>query len=201
MADYSKTIIYKLCCKDPDVEDVYVGSTTNFRTRKNEHKSRCNNQSSSHYNFHVYQFIREHGGWDNFDMIQIEEYPCKSKREKEARERYYVEQLKAKLNMKLPQRSKQEYYNDNKEILKEKSREKYNNNKEEYNQRAKKYYEKNRESIMAKVKEYAETNKEKIAESHRKYQDANRERLREYHKQYYQQNKIKWQRNATPISD
>jgi hypothetical protein len=28
--DYSKTIVYKICCKDVDVKDVYVGHTTDF---------------------------------------------------------------------------------------------------------------------------------------------------------------------------
>jgi hypothetical protein len=30
--------------------------------------------------------MREHGGWENFVMIQIEEFPCETKREAEARE-------------------------------------------------------------------------------------------------------------------
>jgi hypothetical protein len=33
--DYSKSIIYKIVCKDLDVKDCYVGSTTNFTNRKN----------------------------------------------------------------------------------------------------------------------------------------------------------------------
>ena len=36
--DYSKTIIYKIVCKDIDIEDCYVGSTTDFVRRKSEHK-------------------------------------------------------------------------------------------------------------------------------------------------------------------
>ena len=44
--DYSKTIIYKLCCKDINITDIYVGHTTNFIKRKNEHKSDCNNPNN-----------------------------------------------------------------------------------------------------------------------------------------------------------
>ena len=32
--DYSKTIIYKIVCKDINIKDCYVGSTTNFTNRK-----------------------------------------------------------------------------------------------------------------------------------------------------------------------
>ncbi len=28
--DYSKGLIYKLCCKDPTITDVYIGSTTSL---------------------------------------------------------------------------------------------------------------------------------------------------------------------------
>ena len=42
MADYSKTIIYKIINYDrPDL--VYVGSTTNFTTRKYQHKTNSSN--------------------------------------------------------------------------------------------------------------------------------------------------------------
>jgi len=36
--DYSKSIIYKICCNDINIIDIYIGSTTNFITRKAEHK-------------------------------------------------------------------------------------------------------------------------------------------------------------------
>ena len=67
--DYSKTIIYKLCCKDVNITDEYVGGTTNFYGRKGNHKGKCNNS-----NTRVYKFIRENGGWDNWEMIEIEKY-------------------------------------------------------------------------------------------------------------------------------
>ena len=60
--DYTKTIIYKICCKDPLVKDIYVGSTTNFIKRKNNHKTRCFNNNSKDYNMYVYEFIRNSVG-------------------------------------------------------------------------------------------------------------------------------------------
>ena len=90
--DYSKSLIYKLCCKDPLIEDIYIGSTTNMKVRKGQHKTHCNNKNDKRYNQNKYQFIRENGGFDNWDMIMIEEYSCNSKRELEKRERYWVDE-------------------------------------------------------------------------------------------------------------
>ena len=42
--DYSNAVIYKICCKDLKVTDVYVGSTTNLAQRRSKHKYVCNNE-------------------------------------------------------------------------------------------------------------------------------------------------------------
>tara|TARA_R110002096_G_scaffold76777_7_gene181246 strand:+ start:1688 stop:2245 length:558 start_codon:yes stop_codon:yes gene_type:complete len=101
--DYSKTIIYKLV-KDDDFENanIYVGSTTNFENRKCLHRSSCYNENSSAFNRKVYKFIRENGGWDRFKMIEVEKFPCKDKRESEAKEHEWCCTLKANLNTKRP---------------------------------------------------------------------------------------------------
>lgn len=96
--DYSKTIIYKLCCLDNNVTDIYIGHTTDFRKRKTQHKSGCTSETGKKYNIKVYKFIRENGGWDNWKMIQVEEYPCKTKRDAEAREQYWMQELNPTLN-------------------------------------------------------------------------------------------------------
>jgi hypothetical protein len=79
--NYSNTIIYKLCCKDLSITDIYVGHTTDMRKRKWGHKSNCNNEKIKNYNLNVYQFIRNNGGWDNWEMIEIEKYPCNDRNE------------------------------------------------------------------------------------------------------------------------
>ena len=62
MPDYAKTVIYKLINYDyPDL--VYVGSTTNFTKRKQNHKVRCLNPNDKKYNYKVYASIRENDGW------------------------------------------------------------------------------------------------------------------------------------------
>ena len=100
--DYSKTIIYKIVSRDLTVCECYVGSTTDFRRRKSKHKSDCNNQYSKYHNLFVYQFIRKFGGWDAWDMIQIEKYPCNDKQDALDRMCFFVERLNAKLNTNIP---------------------------------------------------------------------------------------------------
>ena len=55
--------IYKLVCNDVEIKERYVGSTTNMKVRKNQHKSVCNNPNSEKYNIYLYQFIRENGNF------------------------------------------------------------------------------------------------------------------------------------------
>jgi len=98
--DYSKNINYKLCCLDQSITDIYVGQTTDFTTRKWNHKTSCCRENNKDYNQYVYKFIRENGGWENWNMIQIEEYPCNNVREAEARETYLMKELKSTLNSK-----------------------------------------------------------------------------------------------------
>ena len=99
MPNYQDTIIYKLCCNDATITDIYVGSTCNFSRRKHEHKMSCKHDNQHNHNVRLYQKIREHEGFENWSMIQLEAYPCDNKREKEARERYWVDELKPSLNV------------------------------------------------------------------------------------------------------
>ena len=97
--DYSKTIIYKLVKNDDlENENIYVGSTTDFTSRKYAHKNCCNNENSKQHHLKVYKIIRSNGGWSEWSMIEIEKYPCNDKREAETRERYWYEFYNAKLN-------------------------------------------------------------------------------------------------------
>lgn len=97
---YSNTIIYKIVCNDLNVKECYVGHTTSFSHRKANHKKNCNNINSNRYNCKVYQFIRENGGWENWAMIEIEKVNCADSLEAKKRERYWIELLNAKLNIK-----------------------------------------------------------------------------------------------------
>jgi hypothetical protein len=136
--NYSNTIIYKIVCKDLSVTDVYVGHTTDFKSRKSRHKSNCNDTKNKNkcYNLKVYEFIRANGGWNNFDMIEIEKYTeCKDSNEARTRERYWYEILNAKLNMRFPQRTHEELKECDKinsKIYREKHKEEIKEHRKEY---------------------------------------------------------------------
>jgi hypothetical protein len=170
----SKTgYIYKLCCNDTTITDCYVGSTKNEKVRKNGHKVRCNgNGDKSHY--YVYQFIRDNGGWGNWNMIRLEEFKFDNRAELHTRERYWLETLGATLNKMIPTRTSEEWYVDN---------------REEVLERVKKYREANPEIIKQHKKKYADENKDKIAEKQKEYKHKNREILNKKRIDYYYANK------------
>jgi len=123
--DYLKCIIYKIVCNDLAIKDCYVGHTTNFTQRKKEHKTRCVNLDHPKNHYKIYIIINANGGWNNWNMIEVEKYPCKDINEASARERYWYEILNANLNMSVPNRTIQEWYENNKSKLAEKAKEKY----------------------------------------------------------------------------
>ena len=96
--DYSKTQIYKWVCNDSSVLCEYVGHTTNWDKRKASHKERCNDEKNKKYHLKLYETMRENGGFNNWKMILIEDYPCNGKREAEQREQYHIDLLVEKIN-------------------------------------------------------------------------------------------------------
>jgi len=92
--DYSKTIIYKIQHKEQS-DLFYVGHTTNFESRKKDHKKRTPGGTIK-----LYIMIREHGGWDMFHMGPIKEVNCKSRMEALIEEQKQIDELKSTLNQK-----------------------------------------------------------------------------------------------------
>ena len=117
MVNYNNALIYKLCCKDTNIKEVYIGSTCNFRRRKCQHKSCCISSKSKSYNMVVYEFIRKNGGWDNWDMVLIEKVICNDKLELKQKERVHIEKTLNNLNRVLPSRTQKEWVNDNREHI------------------------------------------------------------------------------------
>ena len=103
MPDYSNGVIYYLrhTC-DYKLENIYIGSTTNFRQRKKQHKNCCNNSTKRHYNSPLYTYIRDNDGWDSWIMVQMVSFPCNSKRELEQKEDEIIRLNQSKLNINSP---------------------------------------------------------------------------------------------------
>ena len=156
MPNYRKSFIYKLVCLDKDIGEIYIGSSTNFSSRKRAHKCACNKVDGKKYNNPTYQFIRENGGWENWEMVKILDFPCGTKKDLIAEEARYIKDIGLDncLNYCIPGRTIREYKQDNKEIIAEKR---------------KKYKQANKEIIATKNKKYREENKEIIAEKTKEY--------------------------------
>jgi len=190
MPNYNNAVIYKLLKKDDfDNLNIYIGSTCNFRNRKSRHKFNTCSEKSKNYNMNLYSYIRYNGGFDEWIMIQIENFKCNTKKELEAQERYWVELLKPKLNSRVPNRTLKECRINNIERYKKYQNFYCENNKEKIAERGKKWREANKEQIVEKKKDYYFHNKEKIAEKGREYRENNKEKLAEREKKYRENNK------------
>ena len=107
IVDYQNTIIYKIYCKDKNITDVYIGHTTNFTQRKYFHKLACNNKNNK---CKIYNTIRNNGGWDNWDMIEIAKYNCKNSTEARIKEQEHYDLFESTLNSYPPFVDKNKYY-------------------------------------------------------------------------------------------
>ena len=202
--DYSKACIYKIVCRDPEIKECYVGSTTNLTKRRSYHKSVCKSENNKECNAYKYQFIRENGGFDNWQVLEIEKVDCKSKEELMRKERYYIETLKASLNKNRPivtieehneqiKETIKKYYEKHIEQRRETSKKYYEKHIEQRKEYNKEYYNKNKEQINEKVKqskkEYYKKNKEQIKKQRKEYYNKNKEYYKEYGKKYRLKNK------------
>jgi hypothetical protein len=162
--DYSKTIIYKIVCNDLNVNQCYVGHTTDMTKRKWGHKSVCNNEKNKGHNHKIYKIIRENGGWDNWNMLLVEKFPCKDKYDACKREREVYEEIDAKMNTVRPYLTQEEI-------------------KQYHKQYDKQYYQTNKEYKKEKFKEYNKANKQKISAYKKKYREANKQKISERNKE------------------
>ena len=134
MRDYANCCIYKIISKDINISDVYVGHTTDFEYRLKKHT-----EDTKRYNHRLYNFIKENGGFENFEMIKIEDFPCSSKQDAIIREQFWITELKADLNTNKAYISKEE--------KKAYFIERRNANADKVNEYQKNYYQENKERI------------------------------------------------------
>jgi len=163
MPDYSKAVIYTIKSKD----NLYVGSTVNFRSRKYQHKEVLHNENNKKHNFKIYKTIRENGF--EWDMKPYKEFPCENKIQLSIEEERIRQELNADMN------SNSCYvFNKKEKILEqhkkwrlanpEKVLENSKKNKEKMRETSKLYYQKNKEVISEKNKKarQIERNKTKM---------------------------------------
>ena len=165
---YDNGKIYKLI--DNTNGNIYIGSTVQpLYKRKSQHKEKRNSCMS--------KIIIDNG---DYDIILIENYPCKSKEELLKRERYYIENTNC-INKNIPGRSCDEWYKDNKERILEKAKNKVKT--DDRKQYEKDYALKNKDIINEKSKLWYQSNKDKKAEYDKKYREENKEYKQKYFKE------------------
>ena len=145
-------------------DDVYVGSTCNpLFKRMSYHRGIATHPKYTHRA--LYKMMSE-VGVDNFRIELIEDHPCENKEQLRKREGFYIRQM-GTLNMKIEDRSRQEYNELNKE------------KKQEYMIQ---YREDKKEQLLQQTKEYRENNKDKI----KQYKIDSKEHILAQSKEYRQ---------------
>ena len=170
--------IYRISHKlDYDNDNVYIGSTTDLNTRKLKHKYSCMNENNKDFHYKVYQYIRENGGFDNFQFIILRVCDNVDKKELFKLEQSFIDVYEPTLNTNNASQTKKEWCEKNKEKIKKHKKEYYEKNKEELKEKNREYREEHQEEIHQRRKEYHKNNKEKINQQKKVYREENREEI------------------------
>jgi hypothetical protein len=182
--DYSKTIIYKLRhITDINDTEVYIGHTTNFSKRKAQHKQSCNCITGETYNEKKYETIRSKGGWEEWEMLPIELYPCSNKIEAVIKEEYWRNHYNAQLNSLKAHTTEQERKEALKTYMKVYNPVYQELHKEHIKEQKKEYYQANREDTLIKNRINYEMNKEATLKQQKKYYEKNKDKRLAYSKE------------------
>lgn len=172
MPDYSKGKIYTIRFIDDD-NHIYIGSTCQaLAVRFGGHKITVSN---------LYKYIQDiyNGDWSKCYIELYEEFKADNKEQLNKREgeiiREFIKNDKyIVINKRIEGRTQTEYYQDNKEKLKEY----LEKNKDKIKETRRRSYEKSKTN--GTLKEYLEKSKDKIKE----YRENNKEKQKQYHKEY-----------------
>ena len=163
--DYKNGKIYKIVCNTTGLQ--YIGSTCNpyLSTRLAGHRSDYKRylQNKTRY-ISSFEVLKN----NNYEIILLESYPCETKDQLHARERFYIinnECVNMIKNVGLA-------------------------NELGYIEYKKQYRTENKEKIAESKKQYYTKNKEKIAESKARYYTENKEKIAEYNKLFKTVNKV-----------
>ena len=165
MPDYQKTKIYKIW--SPNTEKVYVGATTQtLAQRMGKHRRTIDTKS---------KIIIDLGD-ARIELLQ--EFPCNSKMESDKKEGEYIRSLNC-VNKVISGRTDKEYRIDNKEKIANNKQQYYNTNKDIIRDKHANYRIENIDKINKQKDEYRNNNREKIREADKAFRLANIELLNE----------------------
>jgi hypothetical protein len=178
--------MYKICPKNTDLQYCYVGHSSNFEQRIKHHMTNTTNvKDLKHYHLKQYETIRNNGGWDEWEIIEIEKFKCNTKLEARIREQELIEEYGANLNTLKAYITEEERKQNKLEITA-----KYRiENKEHIKEHLKNYKEEHKETIAEQMTAYRTENKTKIYEKAKEYNEKHKEKLTEWNKVWREKNK------------
>jgi hypothetical protein len=183
VVDYSQSKIYYIICNTTGLK--YIGSTTKkyLSQRLQGHLAdyRCFTSGKHEKQITSYKVL-EH---NNYEIVLIENFPCATKDELHAKERFHIQSTEC-VNKKIPTQTRKEYIDANRELVNQRVRTYQLKNKDLIKQKQKREYDANREQYLLKAKMYREANKERIAENTKIYQQQNKTRIAEIKKKHYE---------------
>lgn len=161
---------YVYAIKSHQTDEIYIGSTIkNIEVRLREHYYKFMNflddKHSYNTSYEMFQYT------DVFIEV-IEEIEFENVRELRLKEGEHIRKNKC-VNISIVGRSKEEYRDATREIMKKYSKEYHEENKEKINERKKEYAKKNKEQIKERKKNYYKANKEHITQRIKEYREKN----------------------------
>ena len=172
----------------------YFGQTQNVEKRWEA--------NGCHYKGTALQPYIEKYGWDNIQHIVlfrdqtkdnalwIEDFLIET-----AREDGVCINKQRSGNIRREEGYKQEYYEQNKQQIKEQHKQYYEDNKQQMREQHKQYYEENKD----KMKQYREQNKDKKRNYDKQYYEEHRDKILEQKRQYRQRKKLEKQLKEVEI--
>jgi hypothetical protein len=163
MVNYNQGKIYKIVCNETGNQ--YIGSTVEptLARRLTGHKRNYNAYLNGKHNYvSSFEILKS----NSYDIILIENFPCETKDELHARERFHIESNKC-VNMVIPTRTHKEYLQDKKEIIAIQSKSYQLINKDKIAEQRKEFYQNNKEVLAKQHKNWYEANKDIILEKNK----------------------------------
>jgi len=194
--------MYKIIPKNTNLNYCYIGHTNNFNDRRCQHTKCATDINNNKHHQLVYQTIYKNGGWDAWEMIEIEKYECSTKLQARMREQKLIIENNANINTlsafiteeerkKKKQEITNKYKAEHVELIKEQQQKYKQDHKDIIKEQMRVYRQEHKAEIYEKKKAYVEANKEKTKEIKKAWEEANKEQRKEKRKIYEAKKKAK----------
>jgi hypothetical protein len=178
MVDYSKGKIYKIVVNNTDEEyRPYIGSTTKeylsqrFTYHKSDYKKYKNGKRSLVASYNLFDKY----GIENCEMVLIENYPCATKDELHARERYWFDNME-NCNICKPIRTEQEVIDHGKLCYTKRIKQDPDCNKKHYQRQLELHPDRNEKHYQRQLELHPDYKEKYYAKRRELHPDRNEER-------------------------